>query len=127
MLVISFSRATDCKRHLDVVDVGEEDLQDLEELRLVARQRLTGEDFQEIPEVVTGVEREPHDVVEQDDAGGREQRRKLDRVDAIFFVLFKLNPGVPQQVDTVLRVHVLTEREELSHGIKNKGNGIDSS
>ena len=75
---------------LDVVDVGEVDLERLEELRLALGKVAVGQHGQQVAEVVARVEGEPLDVVQEDDTGHDEHLREVDGLDALPLV-----PGGP--------------------------------
>ena len=102
--------------HLHIIDVGEEQLQDVEELGFLTGEGLTGENLEEVSEIVSGVEREPHDVVEKNNPGRDQQRGELGWTDAVFFVLLELNSRISQKVDAVLSVHILATERMINHG-----------
>jgi len=82
-------------------------VQQLEEVSLVRGQVLIGEQLKKVAEIVAGVEAQPLDVVHQNDAGAHQQLGELNGIDAVLLVLLELNARVLQQVDRVLRIHVL--------------------
>ena len=53
------------------------------------------------------MEREPLDGIHEDESGGDHLLCKVAGVDALLLVLLELDAGVLQEVDRVLRVHVL--------------------
>lgn len=65
----------------------------------------------EVPKVVARMEAEPPDLLHQDQPRREHHLGKDDGVDAVLLVLFELDARVLQQVDAVLRVHVLGEVE----------------
>ena len=96
---------------LDVVDPVEVELQLVRELLRRRRQLLAREELEEVAEVVPRVERHPLDVVAEHDPRRDEQLGEVERVDPLGLVPRKVDPRAREQVDRVLRVHVLAERE----------------
>lgn len=74
-------------------------------------QRLAAHNLDQIPEIVPAVERDPLDLVQHDQTGGDEEVAKGVHVDALVRVLDKVNAGFGEEVDGLLRVHVVVEGE----------------
>jgi len=96
---------------LDVVNVREKHFQQVEKLRLVGRQRLVHENLEQVSEIVAGVKGEPVDVVGEDDAGRVHVLCERHHVDAVLLVNLELYTGPYQQIDGVLRIHILADVE----------------
>lgn len=65
------------------------------------------------------MEAEPLDVVHEYDARRHEQLGKVDGIDALLLMLFKLNTRVLKQINGVLRVHILAEMMRLITQLRN--------
>ena len=95
----------DLRHHeLDVEDAREVDVEQLEELLLRRRQRGARQDFEEIPKIITRVERDPFHFINQNEAGHHDQLPEALHVDALGRVAVKINPRLLQELDGVLGV-----------------------
>lgn len=77
-----------------IVDGGKVQAQILEEVALLRRQILVGQQLQQIAEIVARVKAQPPHVVHQDDARRHQQLGKVQAIDALLLVLFELDAGV---------------------------------
>mmetsp|Transcript_1484 Transcript_1484/g.2418 ORF Transcript_1484/g.2418 Transcript_1484/m.2418 type:complete len:395 (-) Transcript_1484:222-1406(-) len=100
---------------LDVEDVREVELEHLEEAALLGGQRLRGQQLQQVAEVVAAVEGDPLDAVHQHQPGGGQQLAEPVRVHAPPLVRGEADARALQQVDGLLRVHVLAQAEPEVH------------
>jgi hypothetical protein len=91
---------------LDVVDGGEVNLHEPEEAGLRVGEGVAGEDLEQVPEVVAGVEGDPADGVAEHDPGGHEQLGEAARVDAALGVAAEVDAAVAEQLDGVGGVDV---------------------
>jgi len=64
--------------------------------------------------ITVPVERDPSHVVSQYHTGGHEQLGKLTNVKSKLIVSLELYAAICQQVDRVLRIHVLTAHGHIS-------------
>ncbi len=96
---------------LEVVKLGEEELEQLEELAFARRQRQRGEDLEQVAKVVAAVEGNPFHAVVQHESRGDEQLAKGEHVDAAPLVRRKVQAVGGEQVDGVLGVHVVRKIE----------------
>lgn len=71
-------------------------------------QVLVGEQLDQVAEIIAALERDPDDFVHEYDARRREQLGEMHRVYAVLEVLLEHYTRFRQQIDRLLRVHILT-------------------
>ena len=110
----------------DIVYARKPYREDVEEIILVRRKLVRREDLEQVPKVIAPsnvswagqdivvgtsnarVERDPFDVVKQDQARSDQQFSKVLDIDPVLLVSLEIDPRVLQQLDGVRRVHVVT-------------------
>lgn len=96
---------------LDVVDIREENIEELVEVTFLLRHGLKGEELEEVSEVISGVERDPDDVITQDNTGGGQLLAEIFHIYPALLVDFELDAGITEEIDRLLGVHVLREAQ----------------
>lgn len=89
----------------------EEYVEEFVKVLLVIRQGLAQHDFHEIAKIVSGVEGDPVNVIEEDESRAHKQGSKVQRIDAVLFVERKVDTSLGQHASRFLSVHVVFERE----------------
>mmetsp|Transcript_16727 Transcript_16727/g.42490 ORF Transcript_16727/g.42490 Transcript_16727/m.42490 type:complete len:350 (-) Transcript_16727:427-1476(-) len=96
---------------LDVVQAGKVGVQQAEELLLLGGQRRKGEELEQVAKIVTAVERDPLDVLDEDKAGTHKRLAELVHIDPHLLVQLKVDAAPDEKIDRVLGVHVVGEAE----------------
>jgi hypothetical protein len=94
---------------LDIIQSGEVGPQQVEKLVLARRQILAREQLQQVPEVVPAVKGNPMHVLVQHNPRRHEQLPEPLRVNPPLLVALEIDPALLQQLNRVVRVHVLPE------------------
>ena len=106
---------------LHVVYPREVKAEEVEKLRLRGGKRATRQQFQQIPKVVPRVKRDPPHFVTQNHPTDHQQLPEPKHVDSPLRMRLEVDARVFQQLDGILRVHVLLERKlpevELPHAV----------
>ena len=92
---------------LDVVERGEEETQEMEELGLVCGERRGGAHLEQVSKVIPRVEGDPLDILVQYYPAYRQLLPKPPHVDTPRLNLGKVDPALFQKLDRVSRVHII--------------------